>query len=185
MSISLRSREFVGDFTAWNLECLPCRVGMSPPTRCKYSHFSDQCSVCRCFFFGFIFPSSFGGKDRQAALAGGDCSKLIVEIAFGKIICTFVPKKQAMGDIAAELAKLHILKGADYSRQVERIARMGNFHPIENESGIFSVGGENEDDYSNFLSTTTMHLKCWCSKVERVSLFQGKCHRVNRSTAYL
>ena len=39
-----------------------------------------------------------------------------------------------MSDIAAELAKLHILKGADYSRQVERIARMSNFHPVEGES---------------------------------------------------
>ena len=57
-----------------------------------------------------------------------------------------------MSDIAAELAKLHVLKGADYSRQVERIARMSNFHPVENESGIFSVGGENEDDYSNLLN---------------------------------
>ena len=82
VSIGLRSREFVGDFTAWNLECLPCRVGIAPPTRCKYSHFSGQCSVCRYFFFGFIFLSSFGGKDRQAAHAGRDCSKLIVEIGF-------------------------------------------------------------------------------------------------------
>ena len=57
-----------------------------------------------------------------------------------------------MSDIAAELAKLHVLKGADYSRQVERIARMGDFHPIEKESGIFSVGSENEDDYSNLLN---------------------------------
>ena len=57
-----------------------------------------------------------------------------------------------MSDIAAELAKLHVLKGADYSRQVERIARMSNFHPVDNESGIFSVGGENEDDYSNLLN---------------------------------
>ena len=79
MSIGLRSREFVGDFTAWNLECLPCRVGIAPPTRCKYSHFSDQCSVCRCFFFGFILSSCFGHKNSQAAHAGGDCSKLIVE----------------------------------------------------------------------------------------------------------
>lgn len=44
-----------------------------------------------------------------------------------------------MGNIAAELAKLHILKGADISRQVERIARMDVFHPIENEINIFSA----------------------------------------------
>lgn len=57
-----------------------------------------------------------------------------------------------MSDIAAELAKLLILKGADYSRQVERIARMSNFHPIEGEVDIFSTGSESEADYSNLLN---------------------------------
>ena len=57
-----------------------------------------------------------------------------------------------MSDIAAELAKLHTLKGADYSRQVERIARMGVFHPVEDEPGIYSVGGEGGDDYGNLLN---------------------------------
>ena len=56
-----------------------------------------------------------------------------------------------MSDIATELAKLHILKGADYSRQVERIARMGDFHLVEGETKIFSTGGESGDDYSNLL----------------------------------
>ena len=57
-----------------------------------------------------------------------------------------------MSDIAAELAKLHDLKGADYSRQVERIARMGVFHPVKGEPGIYSVGGESSDDYGNLLN---------------------------------
>ena len=57
-----------------------------------------------------------------------------------------------MNDIAAELAKLHVLKGADYSRQVERIARMGVFHPVEGELDIYSVGGEGGDDYGNLLN---------------------------------
>lgn len=57
-----------------------------------------------------------------------------------------------MSDIAAELAKLHTLSGADYSRQVERIARLGNFHPVEGESGIFSTGSEGEGDYGNLLN---------------------------------
>ena len=57
-----------------------------------------------------------------------------------------------MNDIATELAKLHILKGADYSRQVERIARMDSFHPVDNEMNIFSVGGEKGDDYNNLLN---------------------------------
>ena len=57
-----------------------------------------------------------------------------------------------MSDIAAELAKLHILKGADYSRQVERIAHMGIFHPLENEPNILLTGGENSDDYSTLFN---------------------------------
>ena len=57
-----------------------------------------------------------------------------------------------MSDIAAELAKLHILKGAEYSRQVERIASMGDFHLIDNEYNILSTGGENGDDYNNLLN---------------------------------
>jgi hypothetical protein len=57
-----------------------------------------------------------------------------------------------MNDIAAELAKLHILKGADYSRQVERIARMGDFHPVAGEANIYSVGAERGDDYRNLLN---------------------------------
>ena len=57
-----------------------------------------------------------------------------------------------MNDIAAEIARLHTLKGADYSRQVERIARMGNFHPVEGEINIFSAGSGSQADYSNLLN---------------------------------
>ena len=57
-----------------------------------------------------------------------------------------------MSDIAAELEKLHSLQGADYSRQVERIARMGDFRPVENESGIFSTGSRSDDDYGKLLN---------------------------------
>lgn len=57
-----------------------------------------------------------------------------------------------MSDIAAELAKLHALKGADYSRLVERIARFGNFHIVKGEIGIFSTGSKGEDDYNNLLN---------------------------------
>lgn len=75
--------------------------------------------------------------------------------AYQKTIIIFVPlcrKQSAMSDITAELAKLHILKGADYSRQVERIACMGDFHPVENEFNILSTGGESGDDYNNLLN---------------------------------
>ena len=32
---------FLAIFTGRDSECLPCQVGISPPTRCKYSHFTD------------------------------------------------------------------------------------------------------------------------------------------------
>ena len=54
-------------------------------------------------------------------------------------------------DIASELAKLHQLSGAEFSRQVERIALRKEFHPLTTDENILSVGGENSDDYQNLL----------------------------------
>ena len=54
-----------------------------------------------------------------------------------------------MDDIAKELAKLHVLMGADFSRQVERIACMHIYKLGEN--GIFSAIGEKEKDYKNLI----------------------------------
>ena len=55
-------------------------------------------------------------------------------------------------DIASELAKLHELTGAEFSRQVERIALRGEFHPLEDETGIYVVGGEQSTDYTSLLN---------------------------------
>ena len=52
-------------------------------------------------------------------------------------------------DIASELAKLQELTGAEFSRQVESIAQMHLFHPIDNEVGIFGTGNYNDNDYLN------------------------------------
>lgn len=55
-------------------------------------------------------------------------------------------------DIAQELAQLHKLQsGSEFAKMVERIARRSDFHPIEGETNIFSVGGEQSDDYANLL----------------------------------
>lgn len=54
-------------------------------------------------------------------------------------------------DITQELALLHTLSGADFSRQVEKIAHRGEFHPIEGETDIYYAGGEQSDDYQNLL----------------------------------
>ena len=56
-------------------------------------------------------------------------------------------------DIASELAKLHELTGAEFSRQVERIAKRKEFHPLETDKDIFTTGGEQSDDYENLLQT--------------------------------
>ena len=57
-----------------------------------------------------------------------------------------------MNDFTAELAKLHQLSGAEFSRQVEHIALRKEFHSLENDENIYSVGGENSDDYQNLLT---------------------------------
>lgn len=57
-----------------------------------------------------------------------------------------------MDDISKELAKLHVLTGADFSRQVERIAKMNVFRPLEGESNVFITGGEQDGDFENLLS---------------------------------
>lgn len=54
-----------------------------------------------------------------------------------------------MNDIAAELAKLHELTGAAFSRQVEFIAKMHVFHIVEGETDIFAAISDNNRDYSN------------------------------------
>ena len=54
-------------------------------------------------------------------------------------------------DIASELAKLHELTGAEFSRQVDRIANMHIFHPINGEEFIYGIGGEMGRDYLNQL----------------------------------
>lgn len=56
-----------------------------------------------------------------------------------------------ISDIASELKKLHELSGAEYSRQVERIALSGVFHPLENEQNIYTPGVLKNDDYQNQL----------------------------------
>lgn len=54
-------------------------------------------------------------------------------------------------DFVSELAKLHDLSGAEFSRQVERIALRKEFHPLDSDPEIFTVGGESSDDYQNLL----------------------------------
>jgi len=56
-----------------------------------------------------------------------------------------------ISDIAEELKKLHELSGAEYSRQVERIALSGVFHPLKDEVDIYTPGILKNDDFQNQL----------------------------------
>lgn len=56
-----------------------------------------------------------------------------------------------MNDFTTELKKLHELSGAEFSRQVERIALRKEFHPLDTDPEIFTVGGEKSDDYQRLL----------------------------------
>jgi hypothetical protein len=56
-----------------------------------------------------------------------------------------------MNDIAAELAVLHQLSGAEFSRHIEYIANMRVFHILDNETNIFTTGGESSQDFPNQL----------------------------------
>ena len=72
-------------------------------------------------------------------------------------ICTFAI---IMNDFTAELAKLHQLSGAEFSRQVERIALRKEFHPLDSDSEIFSVGGERCISYIRF-ENDIWEIVCW------------------------
>jgi len=57
-----------------------------------------------------------------------------------------------MHDITCELAKLHYLTGAEFVRQLKLIVNFGEFHPIEGEMGVYTVGGERGEDYENLIN---------------------------------
>lgn len=59
-----------------------------------------------------------------------------------------------INDITSELAKLHELTGAEFSRQVERIAQRKEFHLVENERDIYITGNNESDDYDNLIQAT-------------------------------
>jgi len=54
--------------------------------------------------------------------------------------------------IALELSTLHTLMGADFIRQLKQIVARKEFIPVVGESGIYSVGGETNEDYPNLIN---------------------------------
>ena len=57
-----------------------------------------------------------------------------------------------MSDIAAELAKLHVLEGAEFVIQLKMIAARNEFHPLQDNPNIYTTGGACNSDYDNLLT---------------------------------
>ena len=64
----------------------------------------------------------------------------------------FYPMDEIQNDIAQELAMLQTLTGIDFSRKLEQICQRGEFHPVINETEIFSALSEQDDDYDALIS---------------------------------
>ena len=54
-------------------------------------------------------------------------------------------------DIALELARLHILTGADFVRQLKILAQYNIFKPVDNEKDIYAAEGSHRDDFPSLL----------------------------------
>ena len=54
-------------------------------------------------------------------------------------------------NIALELARLHILKGADFVRQLKMLTQMSIFKPVENEKDIFVADASHQEDLPSLL----------------------------------
>ncbi len=54
-------------------------------------------------------------------------------------------------DIALELARLHILTGADFIRQLKMLTTLSIFKPVDNERDIFAAEGSHRDDFPMLL----------------------------------
>ena len=55
-------------------------------------------------------------------------------------------------DITFELARLHVLKGADFIRQLKMLAGLPIFHPVQDAPNIVTAGGERSEDYESLLN---------------------------------
>ena len=54
-------------------------------------------------------------------------------------------------DIALELARLHILQGADFVRHLKELVQYSIFKAVENEKGIYAAEGNHREDFPMLL----------------------------------
>lgn len=57
-----------------------------------------------------------------------------------------------MRGFAEEIYRLYELSGADFIAQLKAVTYRAEFHPLENEPNIFTVGGETGEDYANLIN---------------------------------
>ena len=50
-------------------------------------------------------------------------------------------------DIALELARLHILTGADFVRQLKMLTQLYLFKPVNGEKDVFAAEGTQDKDF--------------------------------------
>ena len=55
-------------------------------------------------------------------------------------------------DIAFELARLHVLRGIEFTCQLKLITQRKEFHLVKNETDIFTAISETEEDYPSLLN---------------------------------
>jgi hypothetical protein len=55
-------------------------------------------------------------------------------------------------NIALELARLHVLRGMAFSRQLQMITMRKEFKPVKGHPSVFSAICETDDDYPNLLN---------------------------------
>ena len=60
--------------------------------------------------------------------------------------------REKKNDIAFDLARLHVLKGIEFSRQLEAITLRKDFHLVKGEANIYSAVNENDEDYPPLLT---------------------------------
>lgn len=73
---------------------------------------------------------------------------LVDDEGFGCWIVADAPYR----DLASLLEELPRLHASSFVRQLKEIADHREFVPVKNEMGIFSVGGEQDNDYGNLLN---------------------------------
>ena len=61
-------------------------------------------------------------------------------------------EEKSSNDIAMELARLHVLRGIEFSKQLQTITQRKEFQLVQGETRIFSAISEVDDDYTPLLN---------------------------------